>query len=279
MCLILIGWRAHPAYRLVVAANRDEHFSRPAAPAAFWDDYPEILAGRDLEAAGTWLGMSLHGRFAAVTNYRNPADRKIGAPTRGRLVSNFLAGKQSPRAYLARLADTAAQYNGFSMLAGTLESLYFFSNRGNGPIAIAPGVTGLSNHLLDTGWPKVEKGKARLHELLQAPFDPEAYFGFLSDTEPAPLASLPSTGVPAELEERLSAIRIPPFAGYGTRCSTVLCVAEDGHVDFQERSYAEDGSTSGTIRYRLKIAMPAWKARASSRRARSRPRGTSRPPA
>jgi uncharacterized protein with NRDE domain len=275
MCLIVFAWRAHPRHRLIVAANRDEYFRRPAAPAAFWDDHPGVLAGRDLEAGGTWLGITLGGRFAALTNYRNPADRAPGAPSRGALVSGFLAGESGPREYLDGVGKRAAEYNGFSLLVGDAASMYFYSNRGEGPQRITPGVHGLSNHLLDTPWPKVRKGKAELAGLLEKPFDAEAVLRLLDDTGQAPHEDLPSTGVGPELEERLSAIRIPAAGGYGTRCSTALCLGAAGRIEFHERSWREDGSAGGTVGYRLTLAPETD--RASSRRAGSPPRETPLP--
>ena len=268
MCLIVLAWRTQPRYRLIVAANRDEYFRRPAAPAGFWDDHPNVLAGRDLEAGGTWLGITLGGRFAALTNYRNPADRRMGVPSRGALVSEFLTGKAAPREYLQELEKRGPEYNGFGLLVGDAGSMYFLSNRGGCAGRVEPGVHGLSNHLLDTPWPKVEKGKARLAAQLEQPFDAEAAFALLDDTERASGGELPSTGVSTELEERLSAIRIPAVGGYGTRCSTVLCLGRDGKIEFHERSYREDGTVSGTVGYRLTLA--PGKARASSRGAGSR---------
>jgi len=272
MCLIAFAWRAHPRHRLVVAANRDEYFKRPAAPAAFWDDHPGVLAGRDLQAGGTWLGITLDGRFAALTNYRNPADKAPGAPSRGALVSDFLVGGAGPREYVDSLGKRATGYNGFSLLVGDAASLYFFSNRGEGPRRIEPGVHGLSNHLLDTPWPKVRKARAKLAGLLEKPFDAEAALRLLDDTGQAPHEELPSTGVSLELEERLSAIRIPAAGGYGTRCSTALCLEDSGRIEFHERTWREDGSAGGTVGYRL--TLDRGKAPASSRRAGSLPRGT-----
>jgi uncharacterized protein with NRDE domain len=275
VCLIVFAWRTHPRCRLIVAANRDEYFGRPAAPAGFWDDHANVLAGRDLEAGGTWLGITLDGRFAALTNYRNPADKKTGAPSRGSLVGDFLTGKMAPLKYLQSVEQRAASYNGFSLLVGDAASLYFFSNRG-GPIErVEPGIHGLSNHLLDTPWPKIKKGKARFAALLDGPFDAEAAFGILDDTERAPGGELPSTGVSPELEERLSAVRILAAGGYGTRCSTVLCLGEGGRIEFHERSYREDGSESGKVGYRLTVE--PGKARASSRREESPPPKTPLP--
>jgi uncharacterized protein with NRDE domain len=275
VCLIAFAWRSHPRYRLVVAANRDEYFGRPAAPAAFWDDHANVLAGRDLEAGGTWLGIALDGRFAALTNYRNPADKRTGAPSRGALVADFLTGRASAPEYAQLVEKRAADYNGFSLLVGDVGSMFFFSNRGGSAARVAPGVHGLSNHLLDTPWPKVEKAKAALAALLDAPFDSLAMFGLLNDMGRASDAELPSTGVSLELEERLSAIRILAVGGYGTRCSTALCLGDDGRIEFHERSYTEQGGVSGTVGYRLTLAQ--GKARASSRRAESPPPKTPLP--
>jgi uncharacterized protein with NRDE domain len=268
MCLIVFAWRAHPDYRLLVAANRDEYFARPSAPADFWDDRPGVLAGRDLEAGGTWLGITPQGRFAALTNYRHPADRRPRAPSRGALVGEFLAGTVGPKHYMADVEKRAAEYNGFSLLVGDSTSLHFFSNRSGPSMRVDPGVHGLSNHLLDTPWPKIAKSKAWLAGQIARGFDAEAAFRALDDTAHAPGEELPSTGVSLELEERLSAIRIPAVAGYGTRCSTVVSFSEDGRIEFHERSFREDGSAGTTLSYRLTLAR--GKAAASSRRAQSR---------
>ena len=274
MYLIAFAWRSHPRYHLVVAANRDEYFGRPAAPAGFWDDHPNVLAGRDLEAGGTWLGITLDGRFAALTNYRNPADKKTGAPSRGALVADFLTGRTGSEEYVRLVEKRAADYNGFSLLVGDVGSMFFFSNRSDRATRVAPGVHGLSNHLLDTPWPKVEKAKTGFAALLDAPFDSEAAFGLLNDTERASGGELPSTGVSLELEERLSAIRILAVGRYGTRCSTALCFSQDGRIEFHERSYNEAGGVSGTISYRLTLAKGV---RASSPRAESPPPKTPLP--
>ncbi|HEY6239902.1 MAG TPA: NRDE family protein [Burkholderiales bacterium] len=275
MCLIVLAWRTYPDHRLIVAANRDEYFGRPSAPAGFWDDHPNVLAGRDLQAGGTWLGITLEGRFAALTNYRNPADKRDSAPSRGALVSDFLTGKMTPREYLQGVEKRAVSYNGFSLLAGDATSLYFLSNRGGHTTRVEPGIHGLSNHLLDTPWPKVEKSKASLGKQLEAPFDEAAVFRLLDDPEHAPSATLPSTGVSLELEERLSAIRILAVGGYGTRCSTALRFGEDNRIEFHERSYDEEGGVSNTVSYRL--TLERGKGRASSRRAESLPPKTPLP--
>jgi uncharacterized protein with NRDE domain len=251
VCLIALAWRAHPRYRLIVAANRDEYFARPSSPAEFWEEPPHILAGRDLEAGGTWLGITVRGRFAALTNYRNPADRRPLAPSRGALVSDFLAGTSRPLQYLKSVNGRAADYNGFSLLVGDADSLYFFSNRGGPAMRVEPGVHALSNNLLDTPWPKITKSKAWLAAHLDAPLEVTDAFRLLDDGERA------------------------PNGGYGTRCSTVLAFANDGKVEFHERSFREDGSVSGTVSYRF--SLDRRKSSASSRRAGFPPRKTPLP--
>jgi uncharacterized protein with NRDE domain len=275
VCLILVAWKAHRDYRLVLAANRDEYFGRRTSPASFWDDHLGVLAGRDLEAGGSWLGVTLQGKFAAVTNYRSPpTERRADAPTRGRLVSDYLTGRQAPETYVGEVAKAASRYNGFSLLAGDLDSLYFLSNRGGKLTRVAPGLHALSNHLLDTPWPKVEKGKAKLAALLQQSFDAQAYLAALDDTETLPDAPPANIGLSPEIEERLSAMRILPTAGYGTRCSTVLCIGQNGRVEFHERNYREDGASGGLVSYRFTLAGVHAKARAPSPGAGSPPRKT-----
>jgi uncharacterized protein with NRDE domain len=169
MCLILIAWQAHPDYPLVVAANRDEFFARPTAAAAFWPDAPQVLAGRDLEAGGTWLGVSRQRRFAALTNYREGGRQRVDARSRGALVADFLTSRASPVAYLTQLETAAAEYNGFNLVVGDGESLAYYSNRGDGqPRWLKPGIYGLSNHLLDTPWPKLASAKAAFAAALLA---------------------------------------------------------------------------------------------------------------
>ncbi|HEX2205282.1 MAG TPA: NRDE family protein, partial [Longimicrobium sp.] len=236
MCLILFAHDVHPRHRLVVAANRDEFYARPTAPAAFWDDAPGVLAGRDLREGGTWLGVTRGGRFAAVTNVREPEAYRVGAPSRGFLVSDFLRGSMSPEAYAERLAATAGEYNGFNLLAGDGRSLVWLSNRGEGPRVLGPGVYGLSNALLDTPWPKVELGKEDLRRALEGASDEAlvaALFATLARRDPAPDVRLPATGVGVERERALSSAFIAT-PEYGTRCSTVVFFGRDGALSFTE---------------------------------------------
>jgi uncharacterized protein with NRDE domain len=255
MCLILFAHRVVPGAPLIVAANRDERFNRPATPAAMWDDNPEILAGRDLAAGGTWLGVTTSGRFAALTNFRNPATHWADAPSRGGLVAAFLAGQMSPRSYVERIAREALPYNGFSLLVGDGRDLFFCSNRAEAPVEIEPGVHGLPNQLLNMPWPKVVKGRAALEKLTRAPFAVDNYLALLDDTTPAADCDLPKRGRDLERERRHSALRILS-PDYGTRCSTVLRITSEGTIDFVERTFRPDGGIAADVRYQLKVKTP-----------------------
>lgn len=252
MCLILFAWDVHPAYRLVVAANRDEYYARPTAPAAFWPEAPGLLAGRDLAGGGSWFGITRQSRFAALTNYRDQASHRPEAPSRGALVTGFLLGDQPPAAWLTAVARQGAAYNGFGLLCGDLRELWYQSNRGGPPAAVSPGIHGLSNHVLDTPWPKVVRGTAALGQVLQAPaVDPEALFALLADRTSAPDGQLPGTGVSLAWERLLSPLFIDA-EGYGTRSSTVLLVGRDGEVFFAERSFAAGAVPGATATFRFR---------------------------
>jgi uncharacterized protein with NRDE domain len=248
LCLIVVAWRCRADLPLIVAANRDEWRDRPAEPAHWWPDHPDLLAGRDLKAGGTWMGVTRSGRFAAVTNFRDPADRRSTARSRGGLVTEFLAGDESPPAYLTRIALSAAEYNAFNLIVGDAGSLWYYGSREGGARPIAPGVHGLSNHVLDEPWPKVTRGRAAMEHALAAPDPTPALFELLGDAGPAPDAVLPDTGVGLEWERRLSAALITG-ADYGTRASTVLLAGADGRVAFEERTRVADGAEQGRARH------------------------------
>lgn len=252
MCLILFAHQVVPGLPLILAANRDEWFARPAAPAGYWPDHPRVLAGRDLQAGGTWLGITTTGRFAALTNYRNPSDRREDAPSRGELVSSFLTGTETARAFIERLGQTAAVYNGFSMLAGDDEGLYCYSNRGQEPTRVTPGVHGLSNHLLDTPWPKVTKGCSGLERLLGQPFQPEPYLDLMDDSVPPDESSPVKADSVTDWERSLSSMRIMK-GNYGTRCSTVLQLSTMGPSILAERTYSRDGHITGEVVHRFRL--------------------------
>jgi uncharacterized protein with NRDE domain len=214
MCLILVAWKVHADYPLVVAANRDEFHGRPAARAAFWDDKPDLLAGRDLQARGTWMGVSRGGRFAAVTNYRGGTEPGA-AESRGALVIRFLEGVDVPR-----LAERKSDYSGFSLLAADAEALWWLSNRDGAPRRLDPGWYGLGNLLLDSS--DVEAHKARFR---------------------ASAVSL------EPLFQALAPARIVD-GRYGTRCSSVLL--QGAETRFAERAFASDGSEETTLRYEFR---------------------------
>lgn len=237
MCLIVVGWQAHPAFPLVVAANRDEFYARPSAPAAYWSDAPEIIAGRDLEASGTWLGVTRQGRFAAVTNVQNLVSRR-GAFLVASLTRNFLQGGQSASDYLGGLERSA--YSGFNLLLSDGKMLCYASNRGPIVQTLEAGVYGLSNHLLDSPWPKLLTARQRFSAALSKLPDQQQFFDILADDEIVPDNELPDTGVPLDWERRLSAIFVRS-PNYGTRASTVVAVNAAGTVFFEERSFGPNG--------------------------------------
>lgn len=246
MCLILLAWQVHPAFPFVVAANRDEFFARRTAAANFWPDHPHVLAGRDLEAGGAWLGITPGGRFAALTNYRDPGAHKLSAPSRGRLVADYLIGNMSIDAYLDSLQP--ADFNGFNLLLADRQRLVAFSNLTGLRHELAPGLYGLSNALLDSPWPKVGAGKTALESALNSLPDEKALFQLLRDDAIHPDDTLPATGVSPEWERLLSAafVRSPD---YGTRCSTVIKVGVDGTASFEERNWLSGGAAGERRRY------------------------------
>ena len=258
MCLIVVAWRARAGLPLVVAANRDEWRDRPAEPAHWWPDQPSILAGRDLQAGGTWMGVTREGRFAAVTNFRDPSDRRSTARSRGGLVTEFLLSAESPPAYLAAVARRAAEYNGFNLLAGDGETLWYLGSREGGARPIAPGVHGLSNHVLDEPWPKVVRGRRAMERALEGTDPVPALFELLGDAEGAPDAELPRTGVGLEWERRLASALITG-PDYGTRASTVLAVGAGGEIRLEERTRGPDGTETARAKYafRQAPALPA----------------------
>jgi uncharacterized protein with NRDE domain len=238
MCLILFSYHQHPEYQLILAANRDEYYDRPTRALSFWADDPRVLAGRDLRSGGTWLGVSRGGRLGAITNYRDPATERRDAPSRGALVSDFLTGTETARAYLGKVARDGHHYNGFNLLLMDSFGPWHYSNRDDRIQGLNPGLYGLSNRLLDTPWPKVRRGKAALasavrkNEAIQV----EALFAILADSSRPPDSELPQTGVGLERERLLS----PAFIAsdvYGTRSSSIILLKKSGRVTFLERTY------------------------------------------
>jgi uncharacterized protein with NRDE domain len=249
MCLLVLAWNSHPRYRLIVAANRDEFHDRPTAPLGWWPDDPRILAGRDLRGAGTWMGAARSGRFGVVTNFRELERPAENAPSRGDLVTRFLSGATSTEEYLDDLSNRAPRYAGFNVLLGGPRSLHYYSNRHElGAKPLASGIYGLSNHRLDSPWPKLLRTRTRLAELIATDrVEPQGLFSLLADRTPAELDEMPDTGLPPEWERALSS----PFVvheRYGTRCSTVMFVEHDGRTTVSERRFDSSGNTTGATR-------------------------------
>ena len=238
MCLIIFAFQTHPRYKLILAANRDEYYHRPTAPAGWWKEARFLLAGKDLEAGGTWMGITKKGKLAALTNYRGTPSHKKNAPSRGALVTQYLLSNISSREYLEELRAKRSEYSGFNLILGDMDQLCYYSNRQNKILHVPPGVHGLSNDSLDTPWPKVVKGKQILEQqvLSQPEISLASIFSLLEDTEMAPDHQLPDTGVGIEYERTLSPIFIKS-PQYGTRSSTVLLVDKDNRVTFAERGF------------------------------------------
>ncbi|WHY01245.1 NRDE family protein [Neobacillus sp. DY30] len=240
MCLILFAHKVHPEYRLIVAANRDEFYQRPTAPAHFWEDNPEILAGRDLEKMGTWMGVTKKGRFAALTNFRNPNEVTEGKRSRGELVSGALKYDGDIIQYMKSLTRNNEVYPGYNLLAGDGDHLYYYSNVGQELGRLTPGIYGVSNHLLNTEWPKVQLGKAGLTEIINNKQSDivESLLTLLQKADQATDEKLPQTGVSLELERMLSPMFIKS-ENYGTRSSTVLLMSEK-EIHYVERVFSNN---------------------------------------
>lgn len=246
MCLINFQFDDHPKYKLIMAANRDEFYLRPTETAHFWKDEPGLLAGRDLMQMGTWLGVTKAGRVAALTNFRDPSVPNADKISRGALVRNFLASDMEPRLFMESLIPQ--DYAGFNLLAGDLKQLFYYNNIDAEIQEIESGIHGLSNHFLDTPWPKVVKGNMYLERYISdnQEIRLEDLFAFLNDAEQAKEGDLPETGVGSEMERVLSSmfIRTPE---YGTRSSTIVLIGHDGHVTFAERAYEKGEVKDETV--------------------------------
>jgi len=257
MCLILFAFRAHADYPLVIAANRDEAYARPTAPAALWRDHPQVYGGRDLESSGTWLALTTKGRFAAVTNFRDGYPKGVAPRSRGDIASTFLTSDETAKSYLESVAARGADYAGFCTLAGDLDALWFLSNRANGVMHVEPGVHGLSNHLLDTPWPKVMQGRQELESHLHSDKSTlaERLYAMLADRTTAPPEALPDTGMGVLREKQLAPKFIAVDNRYGTRASTVVIVDRKGGVTYSERSFGARGKFLGEITRRFQLAV------------------------
>lgn len=251
MCLILFAYKSHPEYPLILAANRDEFLQRPTLPAHWWPEHPQLLAGKDLLAGGTWLGITPSARIAAITNVREPHKITGTEKSRGLIPLDYLLGQYSPEQYAAILQETTADYNGYNLLFGNYDNLYYYSNRIEPPQQLAPGVYGLSNAQLNTPWPKVINGTEGLQQLLQQPqLTPQQLLKVLAPTELAADADLPATGVSLTWERQLSAIRITGTE-YATRTSTLLLIDRQRQVFFLEQQIAPHDYKPTEISFKL----------------------------
>lgn len=273
MCLLVLAWRAHPRFRLIVAANRDEYHARPTAPMAVWKEAPNILAGRDLSAQGTWLAVDRQRRFGIVTNFRDVQAKRPDAPSRGGLIPDWLQQGVAPAAFLGQIEPNAQRYAGFNLLLNDADSLHYASNRApRFSRALEPGVYGLSNLLLDTPWPKLTRVRGEFTQWLaeQAATAPmavpdeahERLFAMLADRRRSlPDAPARARALPAEWVEVLSS----PFVVhplFGTRCSTLVMIGYDGSLWVQERRFAASGEATGQSGWNL--APGAWPAAANA---------------
>ncbi len=251
MCLLAFAWRVHPDFPLVVVGNRDEFHGRPADPAHWWRSPEGILAGRDLQAGGSWLGLNRNGRFAVVTNYREPGVPTSGRRSRGELVVDFLSSSGPVADWMDELDRRGGDYGGFNLVIGEGDQLHYLTNRGDGRRFLQPGIYGLSNRRLDTPWPKVVAARSGLRQLIDDDrVDPKSLFDLLSDRTPATDDELPHTGVPLEWERALSAAFING-PDYGTRASTVVRIDTEGAVEFEERRFGPNAVFEGESRFSL----------------------------
>ncbi|MEM7209349.1 MAG: NRDE family protein [Pseudomonadota bacterium] len=253
MCLIFVAYQHHTDYPLIIAANRDEFYARPTAPAAIWEDSPGILAGRDLKAMGTWLGVTATGRFAAVTNVREGSNSD--APqSRGDIVADFLRGGFTTDEYFEQLELSREKFNGYNLLAFDGVNLGYFSNCGHAQNPqLNSGLYGLSNGKLDEPWPKVAQGKIKFESVVSSStLNSDALISAMLDGTEAPDEDLPDTGVGIELERRLAPMFIES-PNYGTRSTTVVMYSDDGQLEFVERSHAIAEQDPVTRRFQFEL--------------------------
>lgn len=251
MCLITFAYHAHPTYKFILAANRDEFYARPTSAAGWWHDHPAVLGGRDLRAKGTWMGINRNGRFAAVTNFRDIKNIKPDAKTRGDLPTDFLIGDSTPATYAAKIQAEGDQYNGFNMIVLD-EEMAYAGNYSEDSYELGFGIYGLSNALLDTPWPKVQRAKSKFEQLIQKEFQLEDLIEMMGDEEKAADDLLPETGLDYRMEKALSSmcIRTPE---YGTCCSTALTIDYDGKVEFFEKTYAVGSRKASFVCFSFEI--------------------------
>ena len=251
MCLLVLGWNAHPRYRLILAANRDEFHARPTRELHPWPDQPDVYAGRDLQAGGTWLAASKNGRFATVTNYRENPIVPRQARSRGGLVTDFVCGTTAAAEFAPSI--DVAEYSGFNLLSSDGQDLAYVSNRGDQPVVLDDGIYGLSNASLDTPWPKLLRTKTSLIELLDSgDVNETSLMRLMEDRQPAAVADITNENLPFELARALTA----PFIvtpNYGTRCTSTLLWGHDDRITISERRFDAAGNVIGNDRFSFTI--------------------------
>jgi uncharacterized protein with NRDE domain len=244
MCLIALAYKQHPNYPFLLSANRDEFYKRPARAAHYWEEHPQLLAGRDIEAGGTWLGMTTSGKFAAITNYREEGSAGKTYPlSRGELSLNFLTGNQSAEAFLEGIRANDKSYAGFNLLLMDGTGLFCYSNRDSSIMALEPGLYGLSNHQIDTPWPKVKRAKYCFEETLKHnEISHDQLFLTICDSSPVEEDELPEINFDMDIDwaKQVSAQFIKS-EDYGTRASTTILINKEGQVQFRERNFLANG--------------------------------------
>jgi len=252
VCLVLVGWQQHADFPLIVAGNRDEFHARPTKPAHWWPDKPDVVGGRDLQAAGTWLALHRSGRFATVTNYRDAEQPSAKFRSRGHLVTDFLESGEEPLDYLSTV--DGPQYAGFNLLLSDGKTLAWMSNRSDEPRVLAPGIYGLSNALLDSPWRKVIRSKATLKQLIDdSNVDETRLLRLLNDREKAPVDEIKDSRLPFATAHSISA----PFVvlpDYGTRSSTVVVLDAEGAWNYKERRFNASGNAIGDTTFAFRTS-------------------------
>lgn len=252
MCLVVFAWKVHPEYRLILAANRDEFHQRPSRELHWWPDQPDIVAGRDLQAGGTWLAAGRSGRFATVTNYREHQRKTSGHLSRGALVADFVGSGDQPGVFAERIEGE--RYAGFSLLATDGEDLCYVSNRGDGPAILAAGIYGLSNASLDTPWAKVVRSREAMQTLIDSGnVNRTSLLRLLADRTAASIADVETGEMPFELARALTA----PFIvspDYGTRCTTAVTWSYSGEISLSEQRFDPAGKRSGESQFLFRPA-------------------------
>jgi uncharacterized protein with NRDE domain len=244
MCLINFAYQYHPKYKFILVGNRDEFYNRPTKQLHWWEEYPDILAGRDMKDGGTWMGMSRDGKIAALTNYRDLKNIKQNAPSRGIILKKYLSGEIPLEEFHIFLKTQGRFYNGFNLLYGTAEEFYYYANTEERWQMIHPGIYSISNAFLDTPWEKVKKSKRLFSDLIQPGYvSSENLIQMMHNTDIANDNTLPSTGVSPELEKKLSAMFIE-MENYGSRLTTYISINNHGHVVYYEKSYVPAGNIS-----------------------------------